>query len=441
MSKVNVKMAPIYTHEGGIAVRINAEEQLLRSVMSCMLWEKEFYEDGISIASRISLNIPKVNPQRVAEIAREARKKLRHVPLLIAKTMAALPDYKHLVADLLYDIIQRPDELSEFLAIYWKDGKKPISAQIKKGLAKAFTKFDAYSLAKWNKDGAIKLRDVLFLCHAKPKNKDQEMLWKQLIDGTLPTPDTWEVSLSAGNDKNSEWSRLLRENKLGALALLRNIRNMQQARVDDNLIINALRNIKTERILPFRFISAANHAPHLEPYLEEGMFKCISGKEKLPGKTVLLVDVSGSMGAELSSKSQMTRSDAAYGLAILARELCEKVEIYSFSNQLVPIPSRRGFALRDAIKNSQRHASTYMGASVKYINKNVQYDRLIVFTDEQSHDRIIPDPIAKGYMVNVASAKNGVGYRQWVHIDGFSESVFDFIQSEDNYAQTHKKAD
>jgi len=55
------------------------------------------------------------------------------------------------------------------------------------------------------------------------------------------------------------------------------------------------------------------------------------------------------------------------------------------------------------------------------------YDRVIVI-DEQSHDRV-PAPIGRGYMVNVASAKNGVGYGAWTHVDGWSEAVVDYIRS------------
>ena len=65
-----------------------------------------------------------------------------------------------------------------------------LSAQIKKGLARALTKFDAYQLAKYDRDGAVRIRDVLFLVHAKPKDADQEKVWKQLVDGELVSPDT-----------------------------------------------------------------------------------------------------------------------------------------------------------------------------------------------------------------------------------------------------------
>jgi hypothetical protein len=400
-----------------------------------MLWEKSFYEDGLSIADRIIQTVPLVDPQKVSSLAIEAREKmkLRHVPLLLVRAMASLPSHKSLVAETLSRVIQRPDELSEFLAIYWKGNKngfssnnKTISAQVKKGLAKAFTKFNAYSLAKYNRDGEIKLRDVLFLCHAKPNSPEQAELWKQLINNTLPTPDTWEVELSASNDKTASWYRLLSENKLGAIALLRNLRNMKEAGIPEFVVRNALSKIKTERVLPFRFISAARYSPTLEPELETAMFKCLEGKEKLPGKTVLLIDVSGSMDWRLSEKSEVIRMDTACGLAVLARELCEEVEIYSFSDNLVQIPNRRGFALRDAIVNSQVHSGTYLGKALQSITSS--YNRIIIFTDEQSADKI-PSSLSpsKGYIINISSEKNGVGYGSWNHIDGFSESVLDYI--------------
>jgi len=416
------------TYEGAPAKRINAEMQLRRSLMACMLWEDTFYEEGESIADRIASLVPQVEPKIVASMAIEAREKmkLRHAPLWVVREMARQPKHKALVADTLVRVIQRADELAEFVALYWKDGRQPLSKQVKKGLAQAFTKFDAYQLAKYNRDGAVKLRDVLFLCHAKPKDAEQETIWKQLIDGTLPSPDTWEVALSAGKDKKETWERLLVENKLGGLALLRNLRNMAEAKVNERLIFSALDRMKTERILPFRFIAAAKHAPQWESHIEKAMLKCLEGREKLPGKTVLLVDVSGSMDSPISNKSDLMRYDAANGLAILARELCERVAIYSFSNSIVRIPDRHGFALRDAIANSQPHGGTYLGRAVKYINDNEEYDRLIVLTDEQSHDHV-PNPAGKGYVINVAAYKNGVGYGAWLHIDGWSEAVLDYI--------------
>jgi len=305
----------------------------------------------------------------------------------------------------------------------------PLCRQVKKGLAAAFPKFDEYQLAKYDRGGPIKLRDVLFLCHAKPRDDKQAAAWKKLIWGRLATPDTWEVALSAteGRGKRAAWERLLAENKLGALALLRNLRNLHDAGVDEALVLTALRAMNTQRVLPFRFLAAARHAPQWEEALESAMLSSIASQEKLRGKTVLLVDVSGSMTAALSRRSEMQRTDAAYGLAVLLREIGERVSVFSFSDRLVEVPARRGFALRDAIDQSQPHSSTQLGKAVEELNRE-RYDRLIVITDEQAHDAV-SKPGGKGYVVNVASYKNGVGYGAWTHIDGWSEAVVEYIRA------------
>ena len=418
------------THEGAPARNISTELQLRRSVLACLLWEDQFYEDGVEIAGRIAELVPKVAAEKVAALAIEGREKmkLRHAPLLLVREMARHATHRGLVAETLARVIQRADELAEFVAIYWKDGRVPLSAQVKKGLAAAFPKFDEYALAKYDRGGPIKLRDVLFLAHAKPRDEKQAEAWKRLIAGELAVPDTWEVALSSGANKREAWERLLREQKLGALALLRNLRNMRDANVDEDLVLAALSSMKTARVLPFRFLAAARYAPHWEETLEQAMLQCVARQEKLTGKTVVLVDVSGSMTAPLSHRSEMQRTDAAYGLAVLLREIGVKVSVFSFSDSLVEVPARRGFALRDAIDASQRHNSTQLGPAITELNQKHGYDRLIVITDEQAHDTV-PASKGNGYVINVASYKNGVGYGKWTHIDGWSESVVEYVRA------------
>jgi len=429
LNTLNLNAAP-RSHEGAPARHISPEMQLRRSVLACLLWESQFYEDGVEIGGRIAELVPKVAAEKVAALAFEAREqsKLRHVPLLLVREMARHKTHRAAVSDTLARVIQRADELAEFVAVYWKDGRVPLSGQVKKGLAAAFPKFDEYQLAKYDRGGPIKLRDVLFLCHAKPRDEAQAAVWKRLIWGRLTTPDTWEVALSSGADKREAWERLLREQKLGALALLRNLRNMLEAGVDEPLVLNALREMSAARVLPFRFLAAARHAPRWEEALEQAMLKSLASADKLPGRTIALVDVSGSMTAPLSRRSEMQRTDAAYGLAVLLREVGREVAVFSFSDSLVEVPARRGFALRDAIDTSQRHNGTYLGKAVEELNRREKYDRLIVVTDEQAHDTV-PAPHGKGYVINVASYKNGVGYGKWTHIDGWSESVIEYIRA------------
>lgn len=463
MARLNVakKQEQIFTHAGGPARQTNAEQQLRRSVLACLLWEDSFYEDGESIAKRICDLVPQVPANVVVEIAIEARKKLRHVPLLLVREMCRHQTHKMFVADALEAVIQRPDELTEFMAIYWKEGRCPVAAQVKKGLAKAFLKFNEYSLAKYNQDGAIKLRDVLFICHADPrvaenldhygtcanpvreitrkyKNgeaklfRQEDSLLDKVANNKLATPDTWEVELSAGADKKETFERLMMQEKLGALAFLRNLRNMQQAGCHEGLIAQYASTVKLDRVLPFRFISAARAVPAWEPLIESMMLRALRGHSQLPGKTVLLVDNSGSMyGPKVSAKSDLQRSDAAAALAILLREICQEVVVVAYSMNGAIVPARHGFALRDAIQGATAHGGTDTGEAVRQCN-GLKYDRIIVITDEQTATRVGQPLTDKAYFINVSVEKNGIGYGKWTTITGWSEAIIDYIKAAEN---------
>ena len=419
----------------GTPVRsISEEKQLTRLVLANMLFEDQFYVDGKTSAQKIAELVAKVSVDFVSHLAIAARSnfKLRHVPLLLTRELARRNALK---AETLNAVIQRPDEMGEFLAHYWKDGKTPLANQVKKGLAMALSKFNEYQLAKWDKNSsAVRIRDVLFLTHAKPKDVAQAALFQKLAEDKLETPDTWETELSAGADKGETFTRLMAEKKLGALAFLRNLRNMVQSGVDTGLIRSYARNVNVDKVLPFRYVAAARIVPQFEDMLEEMMFRSLESHEKIPGKTVLLIDVSGSMfGPKVSAKSDLDRFDAAASLAMLAREVCEEVEIFSFSNAAVRVAPRRGFALREAIHNSQGHGGTNLAVSlVQTCGKVKGADRIIVFTDEQSHDSPrTPQALGfkKGYVLNVAAYQNGVNNEAWTTVSGFSEASLDYIMA------------
>jgi 60 kDa SS-A/Ro ribonucleoprotein len=419
---------PVYTHAGAPATKVNGIQLLRRLTMACLLWEDNFYVDGKSIADNIKDACENVKPEKIVELARETFQKglLRHIPLFLI--VQALKK-KAACKELIYDICTRPDQMTELLTLYWKDGKVPLSAQLKKGLAKALTRFDTYQLAKYNRDAPIKLRDVLFLCHAKPKDEQQAKDWKDLVGNSLPIPETWETKLCAGDDKKETFKELLFKGKMGKLAILRNLRNMYESGLEKDQVEFQL--CKSDRpLLPFQFIAAAKAVPQWEDIIEKAMLKSVCKKRMLKGVTLLLVDVSGSMDVLLSQKSSLYRADAASGLSILAREVCETIEVFTFSEGLCILPPRHGFALRDAIKNSQAHSSTYLGKALQYIKANlkIKLDRIIVITDEQAHDTPPFMGIDKCYMVNVGSYENGIKNNgEWLTITGFSENVIDYI--------------
>lgn len=431
MAKTNLKAKnTARTHEGAPAVpALSAEKMLRRSVMSCLLWEDEFYEDGKSIADRIIENASWVKPEVLASIAIEAREvmNLRHVPLLLLEVLTRTGHGNQMVAETIARVVKRADEPGELISIHHKvGGKKMLPAQMRKGLAKALVKFDEYQLAKYDRDATVKLRDVLRLVRPTPATAEQSALWKRVKDRTLATPDTWEVGLSGGSDKKETFERLLREKNLGYLALLRNLRNMAQAGVDEDLVNEAIiaRKGGAEKVFPFRYVAAARAAKQFDRALDKALQAAIGEMPKLSGKTVVLVDVSGSMAwGNLSAKSDLRRCDAAAALASVIPS--DNLRVFTFDTNVREVPARRGLAGIDAI-TKEVGGGTHLGAAVSYAN-NIKHDRLIVITDEQSADAV-PDPVAdKAYMINVASAKNGVGYGRWTHLDGFSEGVIRYI--------------
>lgn len=439
------RRAPVFTHEGAKAAHITPEQELRRSVMACLLWEDQFYENGEGIAARIERLSKTVKPETVASIASEARNvmHLRHVPLLVAASLAGRTDLKlsSLIAETIDAIIQRPDELGEFLKVYWRNGKVPLDHQVKRGLARAFSRFDEYQFAKYDRDGEIKLRDVLRLVRPKPVNAEQSELFRKIVKRELATPDTWEVALSAGADKKETFTRLIKERKLGYLALLRNLRNMEEAGVDANLIEEAiLARRGAHNVLPFRYLSAARIVPRFEGALSKAMLAGTADLPYLSGTTVVCVDNSGSMRAKLSQKSVVTRSDAAATLAGVIQS--DKVRVIAFGTTAKEVPHRPGLAQVDAVQAANVGMGTEMGLAVELAN-GMKPDRIIVISDEQTAGQV-PAPACKhAYGINTASYQNGVMYgRGWIHIDGWSDGVIRYLAASEGLglAETDNEA-
>lgn len=458
MSTSNMKTS-VLTHGGAIAKRINPIQQLRRTVLSCLLWEKEFYEDGKEIANNITEAANNCDVEEVANLAFEARNLhgLRHVPLLLLLNVIKRggKGTKHLIAK----TIRRADDMTELLALYWAHGnersKKPkgqghlADRQLRDGLKIAFEKFDEYSISKYDKkDGAVRMRDVMFMSHPKPKNEEQAQFYKRIAQDQMKTPDTWEVRLSGGVNKKEAWTTLLRntldknykdrDGQLGYMAVLRNLRNMVDVDVDRGLIRDAiLLRRGAQLVFPHRYVAAARACPQLEASIDVALLASIENLPKLSGTTCVLVDVSGSMDLRLSAKSGLTRLDAACALAALVN--ADDARVFSFSNQVVEVPARKGMAGIDCINKSQEHSGTKLTSAINFIN-SIKHSRLIVISDEQNteYGMKTPDPVCKyAYMINVASNKNGIGYGKWTHVDGFSEAVLRFIplfeQEMENY--------
>ena len=431
-------------------------QYLRRAVLANLLWENIAYMDGQSITDEIKRLIPLCDPKDVANLTIEARtmQKLRHTPLFLAVEMCKHDATRPYVKDILPQIITRADMLTDFMALYWMDGKCPICNAAKKGLAKAFHNFKEYHFAKYDRDAEIKLRDVMFMVRPKPENQLETALYRKIADRTLETPETWEVLLSNAHttaEKAAVWEKLINEGKIGGKAMLMNLRNMQSAGVPRPTIVKGLNELKGAMLLPLDFLKAMRESNGLDREIEDAMLNTYKNMPKLPGKTLFIVDVSGSMGSLTSSGSSFSRLDQAAAMAMLAANQCEDFELvctagddgHCVESQVhINYPSK-GFNLFKEIEESRR---TVGGGGIftaqcldklrkELGNKIHEYDRIIIFSDSQDIDvsrghNVKPRPFGKyNYICDVSCHTRGINYKGvWTaEISGWSEHFLTYI--------------
>lgn len=440
---------------------LSSFEKLRRTCCTALLGEDTFYENGESIKDRVSSYMNDITSKQANEALRIAKEdnKLRHMPLFLIKDMLK----KGWVdADTVSKVCTRPDDITEILAMYWQDpdNKHCLPKRLVKGLQESFNSFDQYQLSKYlAKDKAIKLKDALRIVRPDPnksKNPNQSSVYKEIIDGTLKmSEDTWEVAISAcGKDtakKKEVWTRLLTEKtekgfpKLGALALLRNLRNMDECGVDHRIINEALKNASMKKILPFQIIGAARYAnPDFAGVLQDKLLESIKGYDKLEGDTLFLLDVSGSMGGSLSAKSELNRLDACAGVAAILDGICENSTLYTFNTDINPLSKAyHGMALIDSVNSRLGGGTRVIDCTNAAINEFKRThngklpSRVIVVTDEADntyyggYGKPLPNlsKSCQGYIVNVASYEHGVNYNDssWVRVSGWSEGIVKYI--------------
>lgn len=431
-------------------------ESARKLLVTCLLFEDNTYMNGRKATELMAEYVTKLSEKECRSLLKEAKgNHLRHAPAFWAIKMLKQGYLKAEDVDL---VIDRTDLMADLLALYWSDksNKHSIPKVLAKGIGRSFGKFDEYQLAKYKAEGKeIKLRDVLRIAHVKPENAERSELYKKVLEGTLATPDTWEVALSkchTPEEKKAEWVRLLTEksekgfNKLGALALIRNLNNMEKAGVSEDIIRQAINSSSMKRLLPYQIIMAAKQQPGYSAELENKLLESMRNYEKLPGDTLFLVDVSGSMYGRANSGTLMMVENAAATAAIV-REACDNAKLYTFDTQLKDVPnSYRGMPLIDKIVGTSGGCTAVIDCTNTAIKRYRDSHegkfpaRVIVITDEgenSSRGRALTNlpKSSHGYMVNVASNSNSVTYgvgSGWTSISGWSTSLLNYISAAEN---------
>lgn len=402
MSKFNVSKDKSNLTEnecGCVAYDLDDKLKLLTMTTTTFFSESKFYGDTsdkiVDLANKL---IKKGNGQYVANLAVYLRKEmhLRSMAQVLVVLLASNNEGKAYVRYACDGVIERADDITEILACYISKNGKPIANSLKKGLAGAMNKFDEYQFAKYNrKSKMVSFKDVLNLTHAKAKDEAQNAIFKAIMEDRLKTPYTWETELSAKGNTKEVWEGLISSNKLGYMALLRNLNNIINAEPDnmDKALSDLTNgeNVRNSKVLPFRFYSAykrlamnAKFTSKVYDALETAIDESVANIEKLKGKTLIAIDVSGSMNSPLSSRSDMCYVDVACVIGAMANKLCEDSIVVTFDNRLKVVTfSNKNGIISNAKSINATGGYTYCNLPIEYILKNkIFVDRVIMLSDD-----------------------------------------------------------
>ena len=412
-------------HEGARAYQLEAKLALYTLVVTSTL-EKTFYEGANARLDRLRSLIETVaqeDPAFVAKLAVYAREQmhLRSVPLVVTVELARWHQGDDLVRRTLGRVIKRADEITELLAYYQqansRQGRKKLdrlSKQVQKGIADAFNRFDAYQFAKYNRQTEVKLRDALFLSHPVAKDAAQQAVFDQIVADTLEAPQTWEVALTQAGQvaqgdaeakavlKREAWEEMVLSGKLGYMALLRNLRNLLQAQVRDEVLVKAAQTladpvqVRRSRQLPFRFLSAYRELQGQSHPQTRTLLQALEDAMKAsaaniagfgPEMRVLIAgDTSGSMTTKLSPKSTVQYMDVGLVLAVLLRQVCQQVVtgVFGTGYKTVQVPDGQVLAAVEMLKRTNVGWATNGHLVVEHlIEHQLVMDKVMLFTDLQ----------------------------------------------------------
>ncbi|WP_310395510.1 TROVE domain-containing protein [Hymenobacter sp.] len=484
--------ADTVNHEGAAAFALTPQVELYAAVATAALSD-QFYEKADARLQRLRELVGQNEPLFVAQLAVYARESLnlRSVPLVLAVELARLHHGDGLVSRLVARVVQRPDEITELLAFYAQANARSgtkilnrLSKQVQKGLALSFNRFDGYQLAKYDRAGAVRLRDALFLVHPTAKDAAQQALFDQLVRGELPTPYTWETELTAVGQQAfatpadraaavaRTWETLVASGKLGYMALLRNLRNILEADVSAETMTRVCATLSNRdavarsKQLPFRFLAAyrevkalpGGHVAAVLAALETAIAHSAANLRGFGPATRVVVacDVSRSMQQPISPRSKVLLYDVSLVLGMLLQSRCQNVVAGMFGDTWKRIGLPRGPVLRNVEEFYRREGEVGYSTNGHLVVRDLRerrevVDKVMLFTDVQlwnstgdggtqaqewaAYRRTVA-PQARLYLFDLAGhgtaplevrPESGVAL-----IAGWSDKVFDVLAALDN---------
>ncbi|WP_433392290.1 TROVE domain-containing protein [Micromonospora sp. KLBMP9576] len=347
-----------------------------------------------------------------------------------AQVAAGIPGSRAVVDSAL----QRADEPGEALAYWLGRHGRTLPKPVKRGIADAAVRlYDERSLLKHDVDGsAVRFGDIIDLTHPRAHDERQGDLFRHALDRRHrrdnPLPPsltvlaaraalmalplerrarvtdpavldaagmTWEALAGwrrSAMDADA-WEAVVPT--MGYLALLRNLRNLDRAGVSDDVAATVAARltdpgaVARSRVLPMRYLSAHHAAPgpRWTYPLERALRQSLANVPALDGRTLILIDTSGSMAAAFSRDGTLRHWDAAavFGLALAAR--AQEATVVSFSHGSAVFPAVAGESLLAAVRRfKDRHLHGGVTATEKAVREHYdRHDRVVLLTDEQAH--------------------------------------------------------
>lgn len=457
------------TFEGAPAYARDAKSELFLLAVSLMGMDGTFYEKAgdrddryASLVRAVALEDPEWIAKFVPWLRDSAAMRTAAVVAGAEAAKALLDAGKPGARQVIASALQRADEPGELIA-YWRSryGRK-LPVAVNRGIADAVKRlYSEFSLLKWDsREASVRFADVIELVnpryHLKEYGTWRDALYRYAIEvrhgrgnevpeslpmirasialraraaedasvlldaGALKAAGmTWEDALSlAGKrlDKAALWSALVPS--MGAMALVRNLRNMDEAGVPDSVAeqvaarISDPEQVRRSRQFPFRFLAAYRAVPSLRwSYpLEKALNASLSNVPELKGRTLVLVDRSGSMFDGISPKSGLNRADTAalFGTALALRS--EYADLVEFGTTSQPVKLAKGESVLKAIGRFGNLGGTYTADAIRRHYRDGFHGRVVIITDEQAAgmapSSVLPERVPM-YTWNLAGYQHG----------------------------------
>lgn len=406
---------------GGVAYTVKEKTELVSILLTSFVADT-FYNKGDDVTKRISELVKKVADKKfIAKAAIYARNEfgMRSITHVVAGELAKEASVKGEVwtKEFYNQVVRRLDDMLEIVSYVWKDGKKPLPNALKKGFRQAFARFDGYQLSKYqaNQSG-FKLVDLVNLIHPVPTDRNKDAL-DALINGKLKNLTTSQTALTNIGQQTSDeteraelrkdyWVSVLKAKKLGYTDLVRSLTKIaKDAPEAVDLTIENLTNVeavKKSLVMPYQLYIAMKMVEKEIGSSSEGR-KLVRGLEKavelscdnvptFGGKTIVVVDRSGSMDSPLSNGKADVLSMAEVG-TLMALFLARKndTDFMIFGDEAKYVPYNANDSILTSVKALMAHNRGRGGYNVGHGTNfhavfqalKGKYDRIIIFSDMQ----------------------------------------------------------